>query len=180
VLSVADELFYWRGIRGTGVDVVAAEAQVAPTTLYRLFASKDDLVAAYVERADRRYRARFVKVLDDAGPSPRAKILAIFDALIAETDPELCRGCLFQLVLAETPDKDSPAHQGAVALKVWVREQFGLLTAALQPANQAPQVLADDLMLVMEGVYGSMGSLAELRPAERARRLVERLLAVAE
>ena len=52
VLAVANDLFYWHGIRATGVDRVAAEAGVAPTTLYRLFASKDDLIAAYIERAD--------------------------------------------------------------------------------------------------------------------------------
>jgi AcrR family transcriptional regulator len=51
VLGVAHELFYWHGIRATGVDRVAAEAAVAPTTLYRLFASKDDLIAAYIARA---------------------------------------------------------------------------------------------------------------------------------
>lgn len=50
VLEVARELFYWHGIRATGVDRIATEADVSPTTLYRLFTSKDDLVAAYVER----------------------------------------------------------------------------------------------------------------------------------
>ena len=49
VLAVAHELFYWHGIRATGVDAIAAEAEVAPTTLYRLFASKDDLIAAYID-----------------------------------------------------------------------------------------------------------------------------------
>ena len=43
VLAVAHELFYWHGIRATGVDAIAAEAKVTPATLYRLFASKDDL-----------------------------------------------------------------------------------------------------------------------------------------
>ena len=52
VLRVAHDLFYWQGIRATGVDRVALRAQVAPTQLYRLFSSKDDLVAAYTERAD--------------------------------------------------------------------------------------------------------------------------------
>ena len=56
VLAVANELFYWHGIRATGIDRVAAEAGVAPTTLYRLFASKDELIGAYIERADRLYR----------------------------------------------------------------------------------------------------------------------------
>src|SRR5690242_11999150 len=59
VLGVAHELFYWHGIRATGVDRVAVAAGVAPTTLYRLFASKDDLIGAYIERADGLYREWF-------------------------------------------------------------------------------------------------------------------------
>ena len=38
----AENLFYWHGITATGVDRIAAEAGIAPTTLYRLFRSKDD------------------------------------------------------------------------------------------------------------------------------------------
>jgi AcrR family transcriptional regulator len=181
VVAVAGDLFYWRGIRGTGVDLVAAEARIAPTTLYRLFSSKDDLVTAYVERAARLYRERFLRVLDDAEPSPQARILAVFDALIVETQPKVCRGCPFQLVLAETPDPHSSARQGAVELKVWVHDQFRRLTGELasQVPIGEPEVLADDLMLVMEGVYGLTGSQAEQRPAVHARSLVERLVKAA-
>ena len=67
MLGVAHELFYWHGIRATGVDRVAAEAGVAPTTLYRLFASKDDLVAAYIERAGLLYREWFDAAAARAG-----------------------------------------------------------------------------------------------------------------
>jgi AcrR family transcriptional regulator len=84
VLEVAHELFYWHGIRATGVDRVAAEAAVAPTTLYRLFASKDDLVAAYVARAHRIYRLWFDEAAGDGGATARGRILAVFDALAAE------------------------------------------------------------------------------------------------
>ena len=48
VLDATHELFYWHGIHATGVDAVASAAEVAPTTLYRIFGSKDGLVAAYV------------------------------------------------------------------------------------------------------------------------------------
>ena len=51
------KLFYWKGIRSTGVDKVASEACVAPTTLYRLFGSKDELVAAYVTHNAEPYKA---------------------------------------------------------------------------------------------------------------------------
>ena len=70
VLEVANELFYWNGIRATGVDRIAAEAEVAPTTLYRLFASKDDLVGAYMQRAGRLYREWFDAAALAAGRIP--------------------------------------------------------------------------------------------------------------
>src|SRR5258708_3266826 len=92
VLQVAHDLFYWPGIRATGIGRVAAEARVAPTTLYRLFASKDDLVAAYVERADQDYRDWFSTTIEAAGPHPRKRILALFDALAEQVQPQVCRG----------------------------------------------------------------------------------------
>ena len=103
VLEVAHELFYWNGIRATGVDRVAAEAGVAPTTLYRLFASKDDLVGAYMERAASRYREWFDAAARAGGTDPRQQILSLFDALSEQVQPGQCRGCPFLMALTEWP-----------------------------------------------------------------------------
>src|SRR3954469_2604589 len=91
VLGVARELFYWRGIRATGVDRVAAAAGIAPTTLYRLFASKDELVAAYLEREAAGYRDWFTSAAEAGG------ILGAFDALVEQVRAPDCRGCPFQI-----------------------------------------------------------------------------------
>src|SRR5947207_15195498 len=48
ILAAADRLFYHHGIRAVGVDAVAAEAGVSKRTLYNYYASKDDLIAAYL------------------------------------------------------------------------------------------------------------------------------------
>src|SRR3954449_7344012 len=101
VLAVAHELFFRHGIPRPGVDAIAAAAGVAPTTLYRLFASKDDLIAAYIERADRLYQEWFTGVVEAAGADPRARILALFDALAEQVQPHQCRGCPFLMALAE-------------------------------------------------------------------------------
>jgi AcrR family transcriptional regulator len=174
VLQVANDLFYWRGIRATGVDTVAAEAGVAPTTLYRLFASKDDLVAAYIERADRLYRAWFDGVVEASGADPRARILALFDALDVQVQPENCRGCPFLMAMTEFPDADLPVHRHAVGTKTWVRKRFGELVAELDVAE--PAALADQLTLVFEGVYASVQALGADGPARRARAFAEALL----
>jgi AcrR family transcriptional regulator len=182
VLQVANDLFYWHGIRAIGVDRIAAEAGVAPTTLYRLFASKDDLIAAYVERADTLYRQWFTEATNAAGRDPRERILALFDALAEQVRPEVCRGCPFLMALSELPDLDLPAHRHAVAMKSWVRAQLGELTqelASTRPVSD-PDALADQLSLVMEGVYASVQALGADGPARRARAFVEKLLSASE
>lgn len=177
LLQVAGELFYWKGIRATGVDLVAAKSGVAPTTLYRLFGSKDDLVAAYVEHADQDGRQRWVAAIAAAGPDPRDKILAMFDAVFAHVDSAQFRGCPMMMTLAEFPNPDLPAHQIAVAGKSWIRERIGEL--ADQLGVDEPARLADDLTLVMEGLLASGQALGSDGPAKQARHLVEGILSIA-
>jgi AcrR family transcriptional regulator len=178
VLAVAHELFYWNGIRATGVDALAAEADVAPTTLYRLFASKDDLVAAYIERADRLYRQWMTDATASGVGSPRERILALFDALGEQVQPQRCRGCPFLMALAEFPDPQLPAHARAVATKAWVHGRLRELTDALaadEPIDD-PEALADQLAVVVEGVYASAQALGAAGPARRARAIAETLM----
>ncbi|MFE2756896.1 TetR/AcrR family transcriptional regulator [Actinosynnema sp. NPDC059335] len=177
VLRVAADLFYRKGIRATGVDLVAAEAGIAPTTLYRLFASKDDLVGAYVERADLDFRARFGAAVASAGPDPRERILAVLDLAFAEVSSAEFRGCAFLMSLSEFPEPTLPAHRNAVAAKSWTRDRIGELAEALGVDD--PAELADHLMLIFEGVHASGQSFGPDGPARRARRLAERVLATA-
>ncbi|WP_211261231.1 TetR/AcrR family transcriptional regulator [Pseudonocardia acaciae] len=179
ILQVAHELFYWRGIRATGVDTVAAEAGIAPTTLYRLFDSKDDLVAAYVERAGEEQRRRILDAVADDGRHPRERIMALFDVLEAELPPSSrCRGCVFLMTLTEVPDQALPAHRHAVAMKAWIRATVRALTAELANTTPVddPTLLADRLVLVMEGFTASAHALGPDGPAGCARALAEHLL----
>ena len=52
ILRTASSLFYQRGVRAVGVDLVVEEAGVAKTSLYRHFRTKDDLIAAFLQRED--------------------------------------------------------------------------------------------------------------------------------
>lgn len=174
VLRVARDLFYWQGIRATGVDKVAAAAGVAPTTLYRLFAGKDDLVAAYVQREVAGYRDWFTAAT--AGPGgPRDRILALFAALAVQVRPDNCRGCPFQLGIAELADPALPGRAHAVAAKAWTRERLRALATELTGSEAGGAVLGDQLMLVFDGVYASVLSLGDSGPAAGASALVERL-----
>ena len=179
VLDVAHELFYWDGIRATGIDRVASGAGVAPTTLYRLFESKDDLIAAYVERASAETREWITGAIDRAGPDPVQQVLALFDETLVQIQPDRCRGCAFLMTLAEFPDPELAAHKLAVAAKSWVRECLGGIAGKLAAAGSVtePEIVADRLALVFEGVNATAQALGADGPALQARPLVELILA---
>jgi AcrR family transcriptional regulator len=178
VLDVAHELFYWQGIRATGVDTIAKAAEVAPTTLYRLFDSKDDLVAAYVERAAADYREWFDDALGPADDPARVRVLRLFRELHRQVQPEQCRGCPFLMALGELPDPDHPGHRHAVELKEWVRTRFAQLARELPGTSSAAAArrLGDQLMLVFEGVYATAQSMTATGPPRAAARMVAELL----
>ena len=47
ILATANELFYREGVRAIGVDTVVERSRVSKTSLYRVFESKDALIAAF-------------------------------------------------------------------------------------------------------------------------------------
>ena len=53
ILDSSYELFSQHGVRAVGVDAIVAHAGVAKMTLYRYFASKDELVLAFMERREK-------------------------------------------------------------------------------------------------------------------------------
>lgn len=61
LLDSAYDLFSRRGVRAVGVNEVIETAGVAKATLYRHFASKDDLVLAFLERREQRWTLGWVE-----------------------------------------------------------------------------------------------------------------------
>jgi AcrR family transcriptional regulator len=173
VLEVAAGLFYSDGIRATGIDRVAAAAGVAPTTLYRLFASKDDLIAAYLEDGREQYLAWLDRGLSGTG-TPAGRLLAAFDEQAAAARSEGFRGCPFLMALAEFPDPAHPAHTTAVRTKAEVRDRLRAVVDELGTGDAA--VLTDRLVLVMEGVYATIQAFGPDGPSTQARAVAELIL----
>jgi AcrR family transcriptional regulator len=164
VLAVAHDLFYADGIRQTGVDRVVAAAGIGPTTLYRLFGSKDGLVTAYVEREATAYRQWLSGVI--AGKAPRDGLRAFMRGVAVQIEGSHCRGCPFQIALSELPDPAHPAHRAAVALKREVRDTLRDLAARADAPDQ--EATGDRLMLLAEGSYAAARSLDSAAISARA------------
>lgn len=149
ILDTASQLFYDRGITATGVDTIAAAAQVTKRTLYNRFGSKEALVAAYLRERDLRWRTLVTAAVEERAPGP-PRVLAPFDVL-EPWSATSHRGCAFVNALAELPDPAHPAHQVAAEEKAWLRALFVRLLDESGSRGDGAHRLADQLMCLHEG-----------------------------
>src|SRR3712207_7653740 len=70
LLAAAAECFYDHGVNGTGIDTITAAAGVAKMSLYNNFASKDDLVLAYLQARHEEWLGLYRRRLAAAGGGP--------------------------------------------------------------------------------------------------------------
>jgi len=163
LLAVAGELFYRQGIRSVGVDEIIAAADVAKMSLYRSFASKDELVAAYLREQDERYWRHWDGVIERYPEGPRAQLLALFRALARRAARPDWRGCPFTNAAIEFPESEHPGRRVAEAHKRELRRRLRQLARAAGAADGA--ALGDQLVLLFEGVYASVQTFGAKGPA---------------
>src|SRR5262245_40264393 len=111
ILQAVDELFYRDGVRAVGVDLVIEHAGVNKMSLYRNFASKDELIAAYVEGKNLEFWARWDSVMQRHGPDPYRQLVGWFEELQVRTSSKDYRGCPFVNISAELSDARHPARR---------------------------------------------------------------------
>src|SRR5512132_2861322 len=165
IVAVAGELFYRDGFRAVGVDSIIASAGVAKTTLYHHFPSKDDLIVAYLERANERFWGWFDAAVA-AEREPRAKLMALFESVARLAASPECLGCTFQGTAAEFPAADHPGHRVASAHKQAVLQRLRELAA--QAGAREPSQLAGELLLLMDGAFAAARMFGRRSPAATA------------
>ena len=174
VFQTAAQLFYQHGYRAIGVDTLAAESGIGKMTLYRHYPSKDDLIVAYLRESDELFWNNFEQIVQGS-PTPREKLQAFFESLQDYVTTPACYGCPFLNVATEYPEKDYVGHQTALKHKQSVRARFHDL--AKEAGAREPEVLADQLFLLMDGAYMASRMFGPKNPAshlaEAARILID-------
>jgi AcrR family transcriptional regulator len=157
VFEVASDLFRSQGIRAVGIETIVKTAGVAKISLYRSFASKDDLIVAYLKNVNKTYWANVDEHLAKHDKDPRNQLRA-YMAFIAEsaTTPGY-RGCPFINYSAEFPDPSHPGHRVAEANRIEMRRRLLEWTMAMKVAH--PSNLADGILLLIDGAYASSQTL---------------------
>jgi AcrR family transcriptional regulator len=175
ILKAARELFYRNGIHTVGVDAIAEAADTNKTTLYRHFASKDELVAECLREYGRELEAVWAEIEQAHVGKPKEQLLAwlhfIAEFKLGTTE----RGCAFANAAVELPEADHPARRVIEECKSRHR---GLIIELCRKAGlRDPELLADELFLLAEGARLSIQSLGPNGPAKRLAEMFQTLVA---
>lgn len=165
LLDAAEDLFYTRGVQSVGMDAVRARSGVSLKRLYQVFPSKDDLVAAYLNKRDERWRRSLREFVTTRGEDP----LAVFDWLHEWFGEPGFRGCAFVNSFGEfgtpAPGVAAAIQRHKDEVRAYVRRLVG------------DDTLADQLFALMEGATVLAALKSDPREASIARGAAETLLA---
>ncbi|AIF47866.1 TetR/AcrR family transcriptional regulator [Dyella japonica] len=174
IRRTARELFYREGIRAIGVEEIVTRAGVTKPSLYRSYASKDELAAEYL----RDYEVAFWKVFEAGIPShpgdARGQLMAYIEGLAQRATQAGYRGCGLTNAVVEYPGDDHPARKVAEEHKRTFRARLIELSTAM--GAKEPALLADGLLLLLEGTYASGQMFGPGGPAASLVRIANQLI----
>jgi AcrR family transcriptional regulator len=159
----AGRLFYRNGIHATGVELIAQEANVSKRTLYKHFASKNDLVDNYLRGFATRGGSPIERRLDDNEIPARERLLAIFDMRRSD----IVRGCPFHNAAVESAGSMASTDEIVRTHKLeFVRR---LIAVAEEAGAADPHLLGEQLAVLFEGATAMATSLNDTAPVVHAR-----------
>jgi AcrR family transcriptional regulator len=159
VLATACRLFYVHSVRAVGIEWIVTESGVAKTSLYRHFESKDDLVAAFLEREDREFWQQWQEVAGTVQGGPKAELMALLDWIGRRVSRDGYRGCPQINVAAEFSDPEHPAR------KIRRRHKAAMLERLRDIVDRSgvprPGDTSVQLALLIDGAFTSDGRLSK-------------------
>ncbi len=175
ILAAASDLFYRQGIRAVGVDAIAEAAGTNKMTLYRHFESKDALVAEYLRRLAGRSEAFWAHIQRENPDSPRKQLGMWLEAAGKDANDPQGRGCALANAAVELAEKDHPARRVIEEHKRASRDRLAKLCA--DAGLDQPEMLADELFLLLEGARVCAQSIGTDSPCCRFVRMGEAIIA---
>ncbi len=175
ILDTAARLFYRDGYRATGIDRIIAESGVAKMSLYRHFASKNDLIFAYLQRRHDGWMQWFEAGVR-ARLADRRNLDVLADTLGEWFGTEEFRGCAFINMVAETSggDGDDPRlFEQAVSHKASLQDFAATIASEL--GLSGPREVAEEAIVCIEGMIVRAQTTHDAAVVEAGRRTMARL-----
>lgn len=175
LLSVAAELFYRHGIRAVGVEAIAEAAGTNKMTLYRHFPSKDELVAECLRQVAREGAARWERYEQAYPGAALAQIRAWLAEMADIIGDSNHRGCALANAAIELPERTHPARRVVEEYKIAQRKHLAHLCRSA--GLKDPELLADELYLLLEGARVTAQSVGREGLGGRLLRMSEAMIA---
>ena len=170
IVDTASDLFYRQGYNATGINQIIEEAQIAKSSLYQHFPSKEDLLVEYLsvtaESTDAALRA-FIQKYE----APKEKALALFDFLLKFSKQTAYGGCNFLNIVAELPADNKRVRALIKKQKDGIRALFAEI---LKPAKK--DQLADELYLLFDAALVTSKVHESPWTIKTARTIAEKIL----
>jgi AcrR family transcriptional regulator len=171
ILDTASRLFAEHGVQSVGLRQIVDECGCGKNLFYSHFASKDDLIVAYLRRCRREWETIIGGAVDEAGADAAARLVAVVRAVAGQVADPGYRGCPFLNTHAEFRDAAHPAHRVSVehfdALRRQLRDLAGRAT------SRDPDALAERVLLIVYGLYSTAAVLGSDVTAPNALALAE-------
>ena len=174
ILDTAARLFYARGVHEVGMDSLIAETGLGKATVYRLYASKADLIGAYLGRLSREILEAIDR--DLATGDPAEAINRVLDAIEADISRDGFRGCPFNNASIEFADPDHPARRAARDYRRALADRLQSASVELTGDRDDGRRLGSELAALVDGAYTSAAHLGPDGPARDGLRLARRLV----
>ena len=175
ILDAADDLFRRHGIRGVGVEAIAEAAGTNKMTLYRHFASKDELIAEWVRGIVQKKEAEWDDIAADHPGDPQAQLVDWSRRVAKKFAVMEERGSALSNALAELPEADHPARR--VIDEHRVREHARILRVCREAGFPEPELAADQFYFLLEGAKACVQCIGLKRVGEHLMRSVDALIA---
>jgi AcrR family transcriptional regulator len=176
LIDAAAKRFYVDGFREVGIDQILTDVGISKTAFYKHFQCKEDLMLAVLDDRDQWMRQTFVEMVRQrGGDTGYGQLMALFDVVDFFVASDDFQGCIFVHAAIEFPLPHDPVHQAAKRNKQSMEdliEQF-----AIEADARDPRALAQELCLIMEGVYVTKHVTRNPAAVEIARRIAHRTIA---
>jgi AcrR family transcriptional regulator len=173
ILATAERLIYENGIHATGMDLLVKTSGVARKSIYRYFATKDEVAAAALNARDVRWMNWF-RTESDKAETPQARILNMFTVLKGWFESEGFHGCAFINTAGEVGDPHDPIRLIAKLHKQKLLDYARELCEQLD--IEQPAALATRLLVLMEGAITMARVMGDYSAADSARDVAQLLL----
>jgi AcrR family transcriptional regulator len=145
ILDAAEEIIVETGGRHFTLDAVAERASVSKGGLVYSFATKDDLIAAALNREMKRFRAAVTRRAEQQDTNGQQQLISYVDEVMGEDEALIRKASFLMTALVHAPEAIEPAR----ALYQWLFELFDVSTAQGRDARQA--VLAVEGLFLLRG-----------------------------